>query len=81
MTNSYQKHKAVPSFGAAFFVVLLFYEQAVVSAAVEDMIYINSVVLYLIKYKVPIFHIHFVIFVGRNAGFIKKRKTLRHMFR
>lgn len=75
MTNSYKKTQGCSELRSSLFVVLLLYEPAVVPTAVKDTIDIHSVVLYLIKDKVPLFHIHFVIFVGRNAGFIKKTEN------
>ncbi len=57
----------------------LMYEPAVIFTTIKDIFYIDRIIPYLVKDKIPFFNKHLVIFVWRDIHFLKKWGALRQM--
>ena len=54
-------------------------QPVIIFSALNNILHIYRIILYLIKNQIPFFNKHLMIFIRWNVRFFKKRKTLRHM--
>lgn len=53
-------------------------EPAILLTAVEDIVYIDGIILNLIEHQIPFFYKHFVVLVLWDIGGFKERESLGH---
>ena len=54
-------------------------QPVIIFSAINNILHIYRIILYLIKNQIPFFNKHLMIFIWWNVRFFKKWKTLRHM--